>query len=230
MTADTQSNPANTPQRFHSILLLFCLILYMAIAPLIEEFARIRVLTDLFFSGVMLSTIIAVSRRRRQWVIAAILSFPLFFATWEGYIEPLPNVMLVGHIFEVLFFAYTAGLFLKAIFLEGRVDLNVISSAIVVYMFIGFMWAGLYQILEHMDPGSFSVSQAIQEQGLDAHFHYFSFVTLTTLGYGDITPVSHPARNFAVLEAFIGQVYLTVLVARLVGTYIAQSGHDRYDS
>ena len=210
------------------LLLLFCLFLYIGIAPLLVKFISIRVITDIFFTGILFSTIYAVSDKRQYWIIAALLASPMLFALWEQYVEPLKALVIIGKVFEASFFAFTAALILRYVFSKDRVDLDVISAAVVVYMFIGIFWSALYTILEHMAPGSFNMNPALLDSVSKANqLNYFSFVTLTTLGYGDITPVSLPAMHFAVLEAFIGQLYLTVLIARLVGVHISQSMESR---
>jgi hypothetical protein len=84
------------------------------------------------------------------------------------------------------------------------------------------MWAFIYTVLENIHPGSFAISEGHIEAGRPL-FIYYSFITITTLGYGDITPVTAPANSFALIEAVTGQIYLVVLVARLVGMHIAQS-------
>ena len=88
-------------------------------------------------------------------------------------------------------------------------------------MLMGLMWAYGYALLEHLMPGSFVYPGNISELDVDA-LHYFSFVTMTTLGYGDISPLSEPAKAMAMTQAITGQIYLAVLVARLVGINIAQ--------
>ena len=98
-----------------------------------------------------------------------------------------------------------------------------IMGAICVYFLIGLIWADVFFILETLQPGSFQIPP---EQVGQATLDYFSYVTLTTLGYGDITPISAPARSLSLLEAMMGQLYLAVLIARLVGIHIAQS-HDK---
>ena len=92
----------------------------------------------------------------------------------------------------------------------------------VCFLLLGLCWAFIYALIEVLNPGSFSVA-SITTAGSSSAYTYFSFVTLTTLGYGDISPVAQVARSFAILEAITGQMYLAVLVARLVGTQIA---HD----
>ena len=95
-------------------------------------------------------------------------------------------------------------------------------TAGMVYLFIGLLWSDIYAILEHLQPGSFSFAHSQAGTKL-SDFSYYSFVTLTTLGYGDITPLTSKARAFAMLEAIIGQLYLVVLIARLVGLHISHS-------
>lgn len=99
-------------------------------------------------------------------------------------------------------------------------------GAICVYFMIGLLWALIFSTLELLQPGSFQMPQG---QGTElSHFSYYSYVTLTTLGYGDITPISPPARSLALLEAIMGPLYIAVLIARLVGIHIVQSGEKPY--
>ena len=92
----------------------------------------------------------------------------------------------------------------------------------VVYLLMAMMWALLFRLVNDLQPGSFAMAES-HMQGSRLLFFYYSFVTITTLGYGDITPVTDVAKSFSFLEAIVGQIYLVVLVARLVGTHIAQS-------
>jgi voltage-gated potassium channel Kch len=101
---------------------------------------------------------------------------------------------------------------------------DLVYGSISVYLLIGVAWAYVYSALESTSPGSFHYAQ--QTSSLDTSpvplslVVYYSYVTLATLGYGDITPVTTPAQSLAVLEAITGQFYLTILVARLVGIFI----------
>jgi hypothetical protein len=110
----------------------------------------------------------------------------------------------------------------------GRISADKIYGAICVYLLVGFAWAFGYAIMELMDPGSFSgvVDTDRADVGRVLQMRYFSFATLTTLGYGDIVPRSPAARTLATLEAMMGQVYLAVLIARLVGLHIVHSSRD----
>ena len=108
-----------------------------------------------------------------------------------------------------------------------RADVDTIRAAVCVFLLMGLLWAMLYAAIGRLEPLAFSTSSGVPPGMGNAAGSstaiYFSFVTLTTLGYGDITPVTAAARTAAVLEALTGQVYLVVLVARLVGLTVAQS-------
>jgi hypothetical protein len=110
---------------------------------------------------------------------------------------------------------------LRSIFQEQDVTKDTIAGAAAVYMLFALMWSFLYGVLDLIEPGSFAVSES-QTLGERNIFLYYSFVTLTTLGYGDIIPVSYIAASLAVLEAVFGQLYLVVLVAWLVGMYVSK--------
>jgi hypothetical protein len=128
----------------------------------------------------------------------------------------------VGKIFGVFFVAYTIVIILSFIIREREVTRDVIYASIVVYLLIGVMWAFIYSAIEILQPGSFKIVEGHFNEG-SLLFLYYSFVTLTTLGYGDMTPLTEVASSFSLLEAVIGQIYLTVLIAMLVGVYISQT-------
>jgi hypothetical protein len=110
---------------------------------------------------------------------------------------------------------------LMFIFKTHRVTRDVIAASIVVYLLIGILWGFIYSALNFLEPGSFTYNESdtVKETSV---FAYFSLVTLTTLGYGDVAPLTARARAFAVTEAIIGQMYIAILIARLVGIHIAQ--------
>jgi hypothetical protein len=109
---------------------------------------------------------------------------------------------------------------LRYIFLRQDVSVDVIAGAIVAYLLMALMWSFLYGVLEIAHPGSFNFP-AEPSPDLPALFRYFSLVTITTVGYGDITPVAAVARAFANLEAVVGQLYLVILVSWLVGMHVS---------
>lgn len=104
---------------------------------------------------------------------------------------------------------------------------DTLCGAIAVYLMIGLTWSLAYVLLEHLHPGSFRLTAAGM-QGVDGKdLLYFSYVTLATLGYGDVVPATDGARSLAVLEGLCGTVYMAILVARLIGLHLAQGGPSR---
>jgi hypothetical protein len=104
-----------------------------------------------------------------------------------------------------------------------NISANRIIGAICVYLMLGVIWAFSYALLEATIPGSFKgLTEQAASSGWNPDWVYFSFVTLSTLGYGDITPLTYSARALSYFEAIVGQFYLAVLVAGLVGAYLSE--------
>jgi len=216
------------PQFFHDAFrgrflpLLIVLLLYLALVPLLGGFVKIRILVSSFFSAILISGVYAVSDRKRHPLLAVLLGSFLLGLVWVTHFLRTPAVTLASNIIWTLFFAYSIVTILSFIFRQKKVTPDVISAAIVAYMLMGLMWSGIFSAMDILQPDSFAIAHGEMEDSR-LTFAYYSFVTLTTLGYGDITPLSDQARSYAILEAIIGQIYLTVLVARLVGLHISHS-------
>ena len=131
-------------------------------------------------------------------------------------------VKLAGVAVVLPFYSLTAVLALRYILsAREKVNFNILMGAVCVYMLMGIIWAIVYSFLNYLIPGSFSGMTAESEEGSLLEFIYYSFVTLTTLGYGDLLPVSQIARALAYLEALIGQIYVAVLIAGLVSIHLS---------
>jgi voltage-gated potassium channel len=142
-----------------------------------------------------------------------------------AYVVPSLALVLVSYGLGVIFFAFAVGTLLSYVLRDEKVTGDKIYGAICVYLFIGLIWGLLFSLLEGLQPGSFSGQTPTPRIEPDPSvLIYYSFITLSTVGYGDIVPISPPARSFAYLEGIIGQFYLAVLVARLVGLHIAYAG------
>ncbi len=132
------------------------------------------------------------------------------------------------NLLSIAFLLLTITLLLRHLFQESLVTFDTISAALCAYLLLGVLWAFLYSTIVVFQPDAFLAPASGQEQIMrfgaanSAMPLYFSYVTLTTLGYGDIVPLSMSARMFTTLEAIMGQMFLAVLVARLVGLHIAQ--------
>jgi hypothetical protein len=132
------------------------------------------------------------------------------------FLQQASILALIG--FMVVAITFT----MKQIAVSNEINTNRIIGAICVYLLLGVIWAMAYTIIEMISPGSFAGFSPMDDLGWDSEWLYFSFVTMTTLGYGDILPVSATARGFAYLQAIVGQFYIAVLVAGLVSAYVSK--------
>ncbi|MCH8073099.1 MAG: two pore domain potassium channel family protein [Proteobacteria bacterium] len=110
---------------------------------------------------------------------------------------------------------------LRKVAVGNDISLNRIVGAVCVYLLLGVMWSIAYSVLEYSQPGSFKGLTELASPAWNPDWIYFSFVTITTLGYGDITPLTQTARSLTFSEAIVGQFYIAVLVAGLVSAYIS---------
>lgn len=219
------------------VVLLVTLFLLTVLDPLLADFHLGRLFFDVSFCVVLAATIFAVGQHKRPLWTALILGVPALVLTWSVYgVRPDTTagivVVSIRHITNILFLGLMAGLILYDVFRGKNITGDKICGAICVYFLVGVAWGTLYSLVDQLTVESFVVNSEIAATfGDDAYtadhmsvYIYYSFVTLSTLGYGDMTPVAAPLRTFAWLEAVMGQLYIAVLVARLVGLHIVQSG------
>jgi len=204
------------------LFLLISLLLLILITPLFESVFELTTLLDIFITVIFLSSIYAISQKEQNLRIAVGILLPVIAGMWLTYFVHIPYLSLVGDCCSILFFAFTIIIILSTLFREDEVTLDVIYGAVVVYLLMALMWAFIFDVTETLHPGSFQIS-ANPLQDTRVHFIYYSFVTITTVGYGDILPLSLTARAFSIVEMVVGQIYLIVLIARLVGINISQS-------
>jgi len=126
------------------------------------------------------------------------------------------------------FFGFAVVEILRNIFRRRRIRLDDVVGSVCGYLLAGAAWASLYSLVDHVVTGAFSISPSLSAQLAGWHsrhalFEYFSFVTLTTIGYGDVSPVRAPATSLSALEAVFGQFYVAVVVAQLVAVRLTQA-------
>ena len=213
------------------LFLFISLLLLFIIYPLTQERVFGLNFVDIFILVILLSSIYAVISNKRLFIAALILALLELATRVAIYFVPSKTLLLLYTGFTISFFVMIAITILIYIMKTEEVTADTIFGAICVYLFLGVVWAFLFRAIEVLGPGSFQLGEAIAKdlaeggitRSMNSGFIYYSFVTLTTLGYGDMTPVTPAARSFAALEAITGQLYLAVLVARLVGLHIASS-------
>lgn len=178
--------------------------------------------------GALLVAIYLVSQSRRWLIILVLTSVPAIvnnsLVSFLGIpqLESINNVLFVlSHISVTVFLVLT-------LIYARHANLSTIYGAMCAYLMMGKSWTYVYLAIEAWQPGSFIFSDELRILGelnyhqLIAEMEYFSYVTLTTLGYGDITPILPAARSVTILEAILGQLYLTIVLARLVGLYLQE--------
>ena len=205
------------------LFLFISMVLMFVLRPFLTERVALGYLMDIFLFLVFLSAVYAIRQKKSVFIIALLLVLLAEILALLSYLKDVPSLDMLSKILGALLLAYTAAIILFHLFREHRITGDMIMGAICAYFLMGLVWAFAYSTLEFFQPGSFQMPQGTVNQ---ATFAYYSYVTLTTLGYGEITPISAPARSFAILEAMIGQLYLAVLIARLVGIHIAQSSRS----
>ncbi len=203
-------------------LILLCLILgLLVIVPILNRFLAVRIFLDIFLTANVITMVYAISHKKGSVITGLSLAVVMLASLWFQYFYPNKSIAAIGMVAGVLFTAVVIANIVGFMFKSEEVNREIIYIAILLYLLAALSWAFLYTFLELVDPASFNIDLN-QPQGSLLVFQYYSFVTITTLGYGDITPVTEVARAFSVLEAVVGQLYLVVAVAWLVGMYVSK--------
>ena len=169
------------------------------------------------FTLVMLAGLMVIGVRRGTLLLAMVLVVPGVVARWINHYRPESMPAVVYLTFAMLFLVLVGVEFLRFILRAPRVTVQVLEAGISTYLVFGLLWALAYMMVDGLTRGAFAFSVAGDSMAQSAI--YYSFVTLTTMGYGDIAPVSRVARMLAMLESTTGVMYMSVLIARLVGLY-----------
>ena len=210
-------------RRFSTVQLLIALALLFTCAPFVEEIKGGHLILSFLFSLVLLSAVLAVANRKRVLVIALVLAIPAIAGRWINNFRPdlvPPAVFLVGGLILIIF---VVGHLLRFVLRAPVVTTDVLCASISAYLMLGLMWTMAYWLVDQLTPGgAFSFNTNAGPRSINGfNAFYFSFITLSTVGYGDITPVSTIARWLAAMEAMTGLLYVAVLIARLVSLYSA---------
>src|SRR5262245_1179178 len=216
----------------NSLLLVALLILALA-HPFLPAESFGHTVFVVAISVVLIAGVWAVSRHRGVLVAGVALAVPTLIAAWTQHFIELRWLTAIYLVLGVVFLAFTAVVVLRQTLGSAPVTSDAVAGAICFYLLLGVIWALIYALVELAHPGSFvdggrPVSSAIGgHRLLVPELLYLSLVTLSTLGYGDILPVTPQARMLAAIEAIIGPLYLAVLIARLVSLAAPRSNPGR---
>lgn len=207
------------PERGLPVFLALLVLLVFVLPALGLEGSNGRLYGDIATSLMLVSGVVVASAGRRMFFLTVLMAIAALGTRLAAWFVP-PGALgiwppLVSAVAVLLF----SLVILAQVVRPGQVTLARVLGAIAVYLLLGIGWANAYQIAEHFFPGSF-VSTIAQPVSLN-DWVYFSFLTLTTVGYGDIVPVHRVARSLAIGEALTGQLYIAVLLARLVSLEVS---------
>jgi hypothetical protein len=227
--------------------LLGALILLLSVASFVEGHAAQGLIVESLFVLMIVTAMFDVRGGRRVLLVGAIVAAPAVISSLIGLlVEGSRVVDATSTATTLAFLLFAIFRLLGSVLRDRRVSHETIRGAICIYLLIGIAWAAAYSLAELAHPHSFTRPVVAAEDPVPgreepssaapdrmegpAHFFYFSFVTLSTLGYGDITPISPPARFLAWLEAVAGQLFIAVTIARLVALQTSQARSNGHES
>jgi hypothetical protein len=223
--------------RHRFVVLFFSLLGFFVLVPIVHQLREVLhpaappILEGFGFVVVLGGAVASVSSSRAGKLVAVGLALPTGLLIVLHSLSDATWITIPHHLFAGAFLGYAIVVMLRFIFTSRQVTFNTVCASLCIYLLLGLVWALGYSVVHRLDPAAFYTSVPASDgflqlrvgKGQSSGVLYFSFVTLTTLGYGDIVPTSPIARTLASLEAITGQLYLTVLVARLVGLHISES-------
>ena len=226
-----------TPRRHRYLLLLLTILAAIVIGMSGGPFPYVR---EGILTLAMVLVFLTVFDRRVMRLASLSAGLIVVAALWTLRLAPdatSRGIEIAVHFGLVLFLGLAVAMILRHLFERRAINIDDILGTMCGYLLAALAWANLYGLLEVLMPGSFAV-EGLDKPALlewfrrESLFVYFSLTTLTTIGYGDVTPVAPAARSAAMIEGVFGQFYIAVVVAQLVGSKLAEatthSGSDRH--
>ena len=210
----------------NAALLVFSLAL-IVLSPVITGSAS-AYLIELIFDGILIAGVYSVGPGKHRWPFL-VLTVATLSVRWGEQLSGVPQLDLGALSITVVWLVYADSIIIAHLFDRRDVTVDTILGAIVAYLLVAVAFTVVFEIIEIQKPGSFSGiadGAALVRSELTSSMMYLSLVCITTMGFGDIVPVSDVARPLAVLEGVFGQLYLAVMIARLVGLHLAGARDD----
>ncbi|MHB8068936.1 MAG: ion channel [Desulfobaccales bacterium] len=203
-------------------LLIFSLA-YLFVLCALGDFSFGDLVADLMFSLIIVAGVQTTFKQRWVQGLAIGLAVATLALTWQQEIHPVESLAILNTILRIIFLGFLLAVLVVQVFQAEAVTAHRIRGAIVVYLLLGGMWGLLYHLVALTIPHSFRFPEGMDVSdpaALGRVLTYFSFTTLTTTGFGDITPIRPLTRTLAMFEALTGQLYLVITLARLVSQAI----------
>ncbi len=203
-------------RKYDNYILFFSLVSIMFLMPFINAVPLLRFALAGQYSFVMFYLIFSSRHAPKLYMLDIAFVLPTLLATWVDSIFQNTLSFVISYITIINFFIYLQVLSITQIVHSKKVETNTIFGAMNIYIIAGLIWAYVFVLLQHFDPTAFHMPAYEAHNNIIEVFTYYSFVTLTTLGFGDIVATSSQARMLSVLEAIFGQLYLAIVIAKLV--------------
>lgn len=208
----------------HSLTAFLALLVFeiFVIAPIKITGPILGLLNSILFSLLLLAGLFTMTRRKSLQAVLAMFVALAVATHWGRIVFGLQGLMFLDGILMLLCTIGFLVVVLWQVYREGPVTVHRIQGAIAAYLLVSLIFAIAYSLIEHLQPGSFQVPSAQPHSGgpINQVYYYFSVVTLTTAGFGDITALHPFARSLVMMEALIGQLYPAILIARLVSLHV----------
>jgi hypothetical protein len=204
------------------LYLLIALVGAILVGPFFVNSEPRAVVDQALFSVVLVAAVVSVRQQRGQLIGAGAVALMAVGLGWTALVTRHPTVVLAWLVLMVLFLGFVIVSLLSVVFKTRRVVTDTVLGAICIYLLLGLAWAHAFAIIELKMPASFGGLDAPVEPGRLHALIYYSLATMTTLSAEGIVPRTPPVRTLSAIEAATGQLYLTVLIARLVGLQIAE--------
>jgi len=204
------------------IYLFLALLSLLVVYPFVKEsrIPQAPLILYILNGVVILAIVYEVSFTLMQFLLALAIGLPSIVIGW---FPQIPMIEFIQAGLHTLLYAYAIFMILSVLMPQKSADIETVYGTISVYILLGLCWTNIYQIVDFFTPGSFIFSNPIIERNLDwTDYLYYSFVTLTTLGYGDIVPTAPQARSCAILEAISGVIFIAVMVSKTIGLYVSE--------
>lgn len=210
----------------HYGVLLSVLLILLVVAPLLSS-ERAGYGVELFFDLVLVTGAYSAAWQSRHRLSFFALTAATLTTRWTDMVLDHSGFSLVSIILVILWLVYAVVLIVTAMFRMREVGTNAILGAIVAYVLATVAFASLFELIELLQPGSFTgLPVGGAQRKVENALLYFSVVSITTMGYGDITPVTALARSLSSIEGMFGTLYLAVMIARLVGLHSSRGPGD----
>jgi Ion channel len=179
-----------------------------------------RAILASLYSFVLVGGTYATSRTRNSLIVGITLAALGVGLQWTALLTGEAVFLRLAGMVFLVFLILAIAMVLRYLLMKGPVTADKLHGALAGYIMIALFWAFIYSLMESFHPGSFNlVQRSVTPADLFFQFLYFSFTTLTTVGYGDITPATDQARSLVMVEQMGGVFFVAVLIARLAGLY-----------